>query len=263
MTINNPNRTTPYPDINEILYTIVQRINGILGDRLIGLYLTGSLSYGGFKRERSDIDLLAILKTPASNPEIELIGKLHADVGKQYAIWSQRIECSYIPLEMLPSISPPKTPRPYFGGGIFFPEAPYGNEWLINQYLLYEHGIALIGPDFKTLAEPVSIEDVQKACIRDLFEEWEPKIADPIYLADSHQQSYVVLNLCRILYTVMRSAAVTKQAAALWAKTEYPAWKDLIEAAESWQYGIEMDRKKETIEFIKFVINKVRAQKVV
>lgn len=99
---------------------------------------------------------------------------------------------------------------------------------------------------------------MKKACIKDLFKEWKPKIADPVYLADSHQQSYVVLNLCRILYTIMRNDAVSKKVAASWIKKEHSQWKNIIETAEDWHYGLKMERQREVVEFIKFVISKAR-----
>lgn len=251
---------TRYQDINDVLYFLAQGVQNVFGDDLVGLYLTGSLSYDDFDEERSDIDLAAVLKKPASPEKIELAKKLHLDAEQKYEKWAKRIECSYIPLEMLSNILPPKAPRPYVGAGTFYPEAPYGNEWLINQYFLYKYGIALIGPDFKALVKPIDIADVQKASVRDLYEEWKPKIRDAAYLEDSHQQSYVVLNLCRILYSVMCNDAVSKKVATSWAKNEYPQWKDLIEAADSWHYGIKIERQKEVVEFIKFVMAKTNGQ---
>jgi hypothetical protein len=173
--------------------------------------------------------------------------------------WADRIECSYAPLEMLQNILPPKFPRPYLGEGVFYPEAHYGNEWIINLYLLYEHGIALIGPDFKELISPVDIVEVQKACIRDLFREWEPKMTDPAWLDNSHYQSYIVMNLCRILYTIVCGSAASKPVSARWVKKEYAEWSSLIQTAEDWHYGSELNRREETIEFIQFVIHKVKA----
>ncbi len=222
------------------------------------MYLTGSLSYGDFNEKRSDIDLAVVLKKPASLEKIKLVKKLHSDAEQKYKKWSKKIECSYIPLDMLQNILPPKTPRPYIGGGIFYSKAPYGNEWIINQYFLYKNGIALIGPDFKTLVEPIKISDVKEACIKDLYREWEPKISDTAYLVDSHQQSYVVLNLCRILYTLLTGKLASKQKSASWIKSEFGEWKKLIDTANAWGYGKEMNRKNETINFIKFVITKAQ-----
>ncbi|MBU4338876.1 DUF4111 domain-containing protein [Patescibacteria group bacterium] len=251
-------KITPYQDINNVLYFLAEGIRNIFGDNLVGMYLTGSLSYGDFNKKRSDIDLVVVLKKPASSKKIKMIKRLHLDAERKYKKWSKKIECSYIPLDMLQNILPPKTPRPYVGGGIFYSKAPYGNEWIINQYFLYKHGTALIGHDFKTLIKPIEITDVKKACVKDLFKEWKPKITDSVYLANSHQQSYIVLNLCRILYTILCNDAVSKSVAALWVEKEYPQWKELIDTANAWEYGKEMNHKDETINFIKFIIAKVK-----
>ena len=177
---------------------------------------------------------------------------------KLYEKWGSRLECSYTPIDLFKNISPPKEPRPYYGNGFFYEEAPYGNEWIINNYLLYHYAIPLFGPDFKELTGPIKIEEVQKACIRDLFVEWIPKINNFAYLNNSHYQSYLILNLCRILYTVLHKPTGSKKTSAEWVKQELdPQWKNLIESAERWQYGKEMDQPVLTIEFIKFAVHEI------
>ncbi len=248
----------PKNDVNEVLHALKEGAIRILGKNLVGFYLTGSLSYGDFNPKSSDIDLLTVLNKPASQEALQALKQLHLQVEENHKKWAKRIECSYIPLDMLHSVQTPETARPYIGEGIFYAEAPYGNEWIINQYLLYKHGIPLIGPDFKTLVKPIDILDVREACIRDLFEEWQPKMNDPTFLNNSHYQSYIVLNLCRILYTVICHSTASKKACAAWVKSEFgPDWDNLIQTAENWHYGIEMNLQKETIEFIKFVVNQV------
>jgi hypothetical protein len=112
------------------------------------------LTYNDFKPGSSDIDLVVITKNRANAEEIEKIKLFHEKIGKIHCLWKDRIKCSYVPMEMLSYILPPKEPRPYFGGDIFYEEAPYGNEWIINNYLLFQHGISIIGPDFKKLIKP-------------------------------------------------------------------------------------------------------------
>lgn len=253
-------KPTPYEDINKVLRSLQIGILNISDENLIGFYLTGSLSYGDFNPGSSDIDLLVVLNKPVTKEEINLIKRLHLQIEKDNKKLARRIECSYIPKDMLKKIHTPKLPRPYFGEGILYPEAHYGNEWIINNYLLYKHGIALIGPEFKTLIKPINIANVQKACIRDLFKEWKPKMTDNVYLQNSHYQSYVILNLCRILYTVLCKEVVSKSASAQWVKNEFKQWKNLVETAEKWRYGIEMKLQKQTKDFIQFVIDQVNAR---
>jgi predicted nucleotidyltransferase len=250
---------TPYPDINEILLYILSGIDNILCKNLIGLYLFGSLTYGDFNPDSSDIDLVTIINKPLSHRELEQIKQLHKQFKEYYQKWGDRLECSYTPVDMLINILPPKEPRPYFGGGVFYDEAPYGNEWIINNYLLYEHGISLIGPDFKELAKPINIIEVQKACIQDLFQEWEPKITDFEWLDNSYYQSYLVMNLCRILYTVICGKTGTKRVSAEWVRNKFGLqWSNLIETAANWKYGKKMSLKNETIYFIKFTIDIIK-----
>ncbi len=251
---------TQHEDINEVLHALTTGIQGVLDDTLIGVYLFGSLTYGDFDRGRSDIDLVTIITRPVSPETLALIARLHQRVEQQHVGWARRVECSYVPMAMLTEVLPPKDPRPYYGGeGVLYPEAPYGNEWIINNYLLREHGIALIGPDCRTLIPPIDMVDVQIASLRDLFTEWEPKLADPGWLDNSHYQSYLVLNLCRILYTVLAGSAGSKSIAARWVRTNFGQWKVLIDTAQNWRYGDAMARQTEVAAFIAFAIDRVKA----
>jgi predicted nucleotidyltransferase len=253
-------KITPYQEINEILVSFVEGVLSIFNKNLCGIYLTGSLSYGDFNANSSDIDLTVILRKTVSSKELERVEEFHIRLEKKHEKWAKRLECTYTPIAMLASILPPGEPRPWYCGfeSFLYEEAPYGNEWIINNYLLYHFAIPLFGPDFKELMGPIGIEEVQKACIRDLFVEWEPKINNLAYLNNSHNQSYLILNLCRILYTVLHKTTGSKKVSAEWVKQEFGLpWKDLIESAESWQYGKEMDEWDKTIEFINFAVNEI------
>ena len=250
-------KLTPYQDINDLLADWVEGVKNILGENVVGLYLFGSLTYGDFVPERSDIDLQAVVQHLQNEKELKLIGQLHEDLNERYPAWKGRVECSYVPIYFLHEILPPKTPRPWWGFDTLYEAAPAGNEWIINHYFLFKHGVALHGPDFNTLIQPPDIHEVQKASARDLFKEWEPKIMDTQWLANSHHQSYLVLNLCRILQTVVSGKPGSKKVAAEWTKASYPYWKSLIEEAEQWKYGKEIKRSDDVIRFIKFSICKV------
>ena len=73
---------TPYKDINEVLNSLTAGITLILGENLVGVYLTGSLSYGDFNPENSDIDLLVIIRNPVFQEKLEALKKMHLDVER-------------------------------------------------------------------------------------------------------------------------------------------------------------------------------------
>ncbi len=255
------NPLTPFTDVNAILQFFVDGVVPIFGGNLTGGYLTGSLSYNAFNYDTSDIDLTVILKSPISVSELSAIKQLHKQMERLFEKWSKRLECSYTPLEMLPSLLPPEKPRPWYwgGDGILYDEAPYGNEWIINKYLLWHYAIPLVGADFQSLTDEVDIAEVQKACVRDLFTEWEPKKRDPSWFRnDSHFEAYFILNLCRILYTVMCGALGSKQVSAMWVKSHYGApWAEVVSLAESWHYGTEITLREQGLAFLDFVIGEV------
>lgn len=245
---------TPYPDINAVLNDLTRETVAVLRDNLVGLYLTGSLSYGDFNRGSSDIDLVAIVQRPVSAEVLLQLQAMHQRIEAQHPVWAARVEASYTPQHMLESVLPPNEPRPYYGEATFYPAAQYGNEWIINNYWLCNASIPLAGADFKTLLPNVAMADAQKASLRDLFREWEPKLREPEWLDNPHYQTYLVVNLCRILYTVMQGKLGSKKVSAAWVKSAYPQWEPLIEAAEAWSYGVELHNEAETLDFLRFVI---------
>lgn len=252
------NEFTKNNEINHILNDLLVEIKLILEKNLIGMYLFGSLIYGNFKENSSDIDLVCILQRHLIKNEVESIKIIHEKISKKYMKWKERVECSYTPIHMLLEIAPPSEPRPYYGGGIFYESADYGYEWIINNYLLSTNSLPLFGPRFDSLIKPIKIIDVQKACLNDLFKEWEPKLSEPIWLENSHYQSYIILNLCRILYTIFCAKTGSKMVSSKWVKNKYPQWKSLITSAQEWEYGKSMLFKEQSINFIKFTIEEVK-----
>ena len=154
---------------------------------------------------------------------------------------------------MLKNIEPPKTPRPYFNFGNLRAEANYGNEWLINLHVLYEKGTALFGPNPKEIIPNINLDDVREASKRDLYDEWIPKIdKDPGFFKNSHYKAYLILTLCRILYRAKHENVASKKVSSTWAKKEFgEPWKSLIEKAENWEHGKEINSSEGTKEFIK------------
>jgi len=256
------NDVTPDPAINAVLTQWAEGLKRLLGRKIVGLYLSGSLAYGDFVPRRSDIDLQAVVRNPLTEEELRSVEQLHKEIERRCPEWADRIECSYVPLELMRELTPPAKARPWWGFGTFYAEAPAGNEWIINHYLLSKHGIALEGPNFKELILPIDIDDVRRASARDLFQEWVPKIDDSAWLSNSHYQSYLVLNLCRILHTVIHGQPGSKKAAGQWAKAMYPQWKNLIEEAESWAYGNEMKRQADAVAFLRFTVDRVNEMKL-
>src|SRR3990167_7541115 len=259
---NHISDTTPHQDVNHVLILLSDNLEKILGDQLVGLYLTGSLTYGDFDRESSDIDFLAVLTRTLSKDQLEKLKGMHSQIGKSEPTWAKRLEGSYITKSMLASTERPKEPRPYVNGGKVS-ESRYGNEWILNLHVIYERGITLLGTDVKELFPKINIDIVRQASKKDLHDDWEPKLDDPAPFTrkdydSSHLQAYAVLTMCRALYRAKNDDVASKRVASGWVKKTYgEPWVDLVEKAENWQHGKLMNADKETLAFIKFTLEKV------
>lgn len=249
-----------HTDIRALLDTLAGGVRRIAEGRLVALWLTGSLTYGDFDRGSSDIDYLAILSETLSPDQRSALAGLHEDIAGQWPEWGERIEGSWIPEAWLSRVDPPMEGRPYINGGAFWiPDPPYGNEWLINLYALREAGVALIGPDPAVTIPPIDIADVRRASARDLHDEWVPKLAGDEIFASSHHQAYVTLTICRILHRAERDEVASKRATAAWVRERYPEpWiVDLVDLAERWRHGVDLDVADELGRFIAFARDRV------
>lgn len=250
-------KPTPYKDINQILSLLKNGLVETLDENLVGIYLTGSLTYGDFDSGSSDIDFLVVMKHTLSHDQRVKVKALHKKIGEAYPLWRKRIEGSYITIKMLSNITPPKDKRPYINADKMW-SFVFGNEWIINLFALYQKGIALYGPSPKEIMKPVRVSLVRKASEKNLIDEWVPKLTQqqPFNSADydtNHLQAYAVLTMCRILYTASNNLVVSKKVAAAWVKQTYGnRWKSLIEKAERWEHGKTMDAQEDVLKFIRF-----------
>ena len=161
---------TPYPAVNSVLQVLLPDIQAVLGDQFIGMYLYGSLVYGGFDQD-SDVDF--VVATRSELPEILFSGlqSMHIRIAQLDSWCATQLEGSYIPLQALREYDPmlvlhlhidrgpdehfqrmqiedPILSRAWWGG------------WVLLRAALFEKGIILAGLAPQTLVEPVSSEDL-------------------------------------------------------------------------------------------------------
>jgi hypothetical protein len=246
-----------FPDVAAVIRALQNGIPRVLGDTLVGLYLTGSLSYGGFDPASSDIDFLALCRRRPSADEIATLAVLHRDIASQTPRWAERIEGGYIWESMLSSLEPPSNSRPYINGGAMWtPEPVYGQEWTMNLFVLYECGVALFGPPAAEVFPSVTMRQMRQASLRALHEEWEPLLADDSrQLDDPHYQAYITLTLCRILHTQNVDGVASKRDAAQWVKeTCGDTVRRTVERAEQWEVGQQFDMRGEVLNLLRFTL---------
>ncbi|HEX8218138.1 MAG TPA: aminoglycoside adenylyltransferase domain-containing protein [Chloroflexia bacterium] len=232
---------TPYTEVNAVLHGFATQLRATLGDRFRGMYLTGSLALGDFDPHTSDIDFIVLTDAPLSADLVEAIRDMHERFGSSGSPWAHKIEAVYIPPEALHAkpVSPASYPQVEKDHPLFM--APLESGWIFHVYTLREHGVTVAGPDVRPLIGPVDPDDMRRAAAP-IAELWlEQALHDPAWLTwlyERRHQAFVVLTLCRLLYTLDSGSLASKPAAARWAVHALgPRWATLIERSLAGQHG--------------------------
>jgi hypothetical protein len=228
---------TPYPDINHLLADLISRMQSILGGRLVGLYLYGSLVWGDFDHDTSDIDLLAALTSDMDAQEAAALKAMHDDIAHDYKQWDNRIEVQYLSLLGLKTFRSQSTPMAVISPGEPFHIIKAGKDWLLNWYFVQDYGVTLFGPSPRTLIDPISKGEFIHNVVHHA-RQWPKRMPRTRHSRPS--QSYSILTMCRSLYTYKHGEQVSKKQAALWAQKELPQWASLIQNALEWRLAAKL-----------------------
>jgi len=222
---------TPHNDVNILLDDLLTSVQDILGRQLVGAYLFGSLANGGFD-EDSDIDVLMVTRKAIDDDQFAELSAMHDRLFAIDSPWAIQLEVSYIPVRALRRYDPTDNVHPHVDRGYEerLHRMVHDEAWLVQRHVLRQRGITLLGPPPETLIDPVTPDQLREA-MRNHLRDWTSHLlAEPDAFARRGGQSYTVLSLCRILYTIDHGDVVSKQVAAHWAqRTLDPCWTSLIE----------------------------------
>jgi hypothetical protein len=245
---------TEYEDINQILQILLSRIKAVLGDKLVGLYLGGSLVLGDFEAGISDIDLLAALSSPVEDNELAALEKMHTDFVAEYPEWYDRIEICYASLQTLKTVKSTTSTVVNISPGEPIHRRQTTKEWLMSWYLIREQSKTLYGPPPQTVIEPISHQEFIQA-VKDHATGWGDWVQQ---MRNPFAQSYAILAISRAFYSIRTGEQTSKKQAALWVEQQLPQWSQVIHNALVWRSGgkylpaDELTHPK-TVEFVNFV----------
>ncbi len=253
---------TTYPDVNALVNDLLANVQPVLGAHFVGMYLFGSLTGSDFD-EDSDIDVLVVTDEDPGAETFSALQTMHEQLARRDSVWAIQLEVSYIPQQALRHYDPARACHPHLDRG---PHETlhwqlHSSSWVVQRYVLRERGIVLKGPAPSTLIDPVSGDDLRWAMLP-LINEWAAEIAvEETRPRQRGGQSYAVLTMCRILYTLALGDVVSKRAAATWAqKTIDPRWASLI--ARTWTsrhnpaMAADPDEVNETAAFVMFTLER-------
>lgn len=224
---------TAYRDVNAVIADLLAAMQSILGERLIGLYVFGSLATGAFEPGRSDVDLLAAVTTDLTADEFAGLDRLHHDVVRAHPAWLERIEVGYVSVDRLRKMEP-GSPMALISPGEPFHFKESGYDWLFNLNSLLERNLTVFGPAPDSLIDPVPVEKLLRI-LPDQMREWQTWVAETDYVHQRGYQGYLVITMCRSLYLYRNHHQASKREATDWAQNALPEWASLIRDAIRWR----------------------------
>ena len=265
------NHPIPYPEVNAILHELLTSVQSILGKHFIGMYLFGSLATGDFDQD-SDVDYVVVTDDELSNEVVSALQDMHVRIATIDSCCATQLEGSYVPQEALRRYDPVRALHLHIDRGkgerlnkmqldnALLSRAWWGG-WVLLRDMLREKGIPLAGPVSKTLIDPVSPEELRQAA-QAILQGWAAQIlGTPAEIDSCGYQSYTVLTLCRILYTLQNGSVASKPVAARWTQeTLDPRWIPLIERAwlgrQNPGLKAESEDVNETLNFIRYTLER-------
>ena len=225
MEISGPTR---YADLNAVLADFLASLKEILGEDLVGVYLQGSFALGGAD-EHSDVDFIVVTRDEVDDDQLAALQAMHARLYGLPSVWAQHLEGSYFHAQKLRRVDPERARLQFLGNGARELVPDNHCNTAVVRWTLREHGVALVGPEPKSLIEPVTAADLGE----DVWvagEEWAEWLAEN--KPSRRGQGVLVLSLCRMLQTLDEGRVTTKPEAGEWALRNLGSgWAPLIRRA--------------------------------
>jgi streptomycin 3"-adenylyltransferase len=210
-------------DVRQFLVRIAAVLGEVLGDKLAGLYVHGSLATGAFHRERSDIDLIAVTAAKLSPQLREAVARALVQLSDARPVAGD-IEISVIQERYARAFEHPMPYEVHYSSAwherfrrrqFDFTEDRTNVELAANVVDVRERGVTLYGPPPAAMFGPVPWHAYINALEADF--QW----------ARSHVEDmpmYAVLSACRVLHgaTSRTITALNKDEAAVWAIQTVP-----------------------------------------
>ena len=237
LNLNDNRSPTPYPDVNQVLDILLKNVQVILNGYFVGMYLYGSLASGDFDPGRSDIDFLVVTKEELPDDIVTGLKSMHTRLYKSGMEWAPKLEGSYVPTDVIRRYSVNGPSWPMINKDKFL-VAHENISWVINNYVLSKSGVVITGPPLQTIIKPISKEELKGAVLTLLRDVWTPWQYNSDLFHSDEYQSYVVLTMCRAIYTLKNRTVVSKRRSAEWAiKNLDRKWMELIKLALAWHHG--------------------------
>lgn len=249
---------TAFPQVNELLQELLDGVVPILGEQFVGMYLFGSLVMGDFD-EASDIDVAIVTRAPVTDEQFLALSKMHKRIAGGPSPFAVHMEVSYLTLDQLRRYDPKNALHPQLQRDPGEELGIQNHARVVERWVLRERGTPVYGPPVGDMIDPITQDDL-RASAREILRDWMiPLLQSPQPFQTRGYQSYTVLSLARILYTLRFGQVVSKPFAAHWAQATLDSrWAPLIERAlfgrKHSQLPVDAEDAKQTLDLGRLVL---------
>ena len=194
------------------LAELVEKLQGILGASLVGVYAGGSWALGGYEPPDSDLDVAVVIREPLSDEGADrLVAAFRHEAfpcparGLELVVYTREAAAS--------ATTDPGFELNLNTGGRLTSRAdrepqPGERHWFaVDRSVLAAHGIALLGPSAAEVFAPIAADDLR------------PVLADVLrwYEREAPESDDAILNAGRSLRFVREGVWLPKPALRAWA----------------------------------------------
>lgn len=249
-----------YPQIKDFLNTITADFETILGDNLLGVYLTGSLTTNSYIEKLSDIDLIVVLNNPVSSSEKEGLDAWSKDLQAKYPL-SEFLDVAFIDRASILKTdgNTQSIGLEFWKGKISESDNTLGDNLLVWASIL-QSGIKLYGVEAHEIIKDIPHKYLKNVMLKELKRLKE--LMNEAFDDDIKFRYYAITTLCRMHYTNQMKGFISKKEALEWYKSQSGNHQLLIEAAMQFLAGNEQalirTRKEEYSVFIEEIENLIQ-----
>lgn len=177
-----------------------------LDEKIVGVYIYGSIALGAFHAETSDVDFVTVISDSVNKAEKQQLVELHKKLSG--STLGKRMDGMYIPLADLGKYNDELNEYVYCADG----KANVGH-WDINAvtwWTLKNQGITVIGKEAEDLSFQIRWNDVVNTMKYNVEQYWSGKAKQPYLFFIEEWVESAVVTMGRILYTLDHKTIVSK-----------------------------------------------------
>src|SRR5260370_34897679 len=127
---------TSYSEVNTVLGLLLSEVRALVGEELLGMYLSGSLSLGAFEPGSSDIDFLVATVDALADERVRALRTMHARLLTSGLSYARRLEGFYLPQAALRRSDPANARYPFHAQPNGLRMVELGSDWVIQRHIV-------------------------------------------------------------------------------------------------------------------------------